>query len=358
MSVIVPTYCEALNLPVLVPRISKALEEANISGEIIIVDDDSPDDTESICNDLAAEHPVRVMIRKDERGLSSSVIDGMNSAKGDVLLVMDADLSHPPEKIPELVRAFSKDTKVDFVIGSRYVPGGGTDENWGLFRWLNSKLATILAYPLTKACDPLAGFFALRRDDFRSADHLNPVGYKIGLELMVKCGCQHIHEVPIFFSNRLHGESKLSLKEQFNYLRHLKLLYEYKNIWHLQPLLFAMVGSTGMIVDMAVFSVLMLTALSPYVARALAIWCAMTWNFFWNRRITFSKARQRHVLHQYGLYLLSCLLGAVINWSVFSGLHYSFEFFTTWWGKLIAAFIGIVCGFVFDYLMSKHVAFK
>ena len=256
VSVIVPTYCEADNLPTLIPRISDALNGAGMCGEILVVDDNSPDGTEQVCTGLSAEYPVRLIVRRAERGLSSAVIDGMRQAQGAVLVVVDADLSHPPEKIPELVRAVQCDG-ADFAIGSRYVAGGGTDEKWGLFRWLNSKVATLLARPLTTARDPMAGFFALSRSKFESATHLDPIGYKIGLELIVKCGCRRIAEVPIFFGNRFRGKSKLSVKEQLNYIRHLKRLYEYKLGVAAQPVQFVLVGGTGMVVDLATFALLM-----------------------------------------------------------------------------------------------------
>ncbi len=354
VSVIVPTYCEAKNLPILVPRICEAFEEGGLTGEIIIVDDDSPDQTLAVCDELAARYPVRLEIRQGERGLSSAVIHGMRMARGQVLLVMDADLSHPAHKIPELVSALS-DKNTDFVIGSRYVPGGGTDENWGFFRWLNSKVATGLARPLTSARDPMAGFFALRRESFQSANALDPVGYKIGLELIVKCRCRNIHEVPIYFSDRLHGESKLSVKEQLNYLRHLKRLYEFKlGVWA-QPVMFGLIGLSGVVVDLTVLS-LLLYAVSAYLARAVAIGCAMTWNFYWNRQLTFSKSRRRHVLHQYVLFVMSCSVGALIDMGVFSLLYANIAIFTAI--PQLAAMIGILCGAVFNFLMSKYVAFK
>jgi dolichol-phosphate mannosyltransferase len=227
VSVIVPTYCEAENLAELIPRLSGVLAKAGITSEILIVDDDSPDNTQKVCASLAVKYPVRLFVRQGERGLSSAVIHGMGQTSGEVLVVMDADLSHPPEKVPELYAAVKAD-EADFAVGSRYVPGGGTDDNWGLFRWLNSKVATLLAWPLTSCRDPMSGFFAIRKETFQAAEKLSPVGYKIGLELIVKCGCQRIKEVPILFANRLHGESKLSLREQFLYLRHLKRLYQYK----------------------------------------------------------------------------------------------------------------------------------
>ncbi|QDU64327.1 Undecaprenyl-phosphate mannosyltransferase [Planctomycetes bacterium Pan216] len=224
IAVIIPTYREAANLPVLVPRIDTALRGSDLRGEIIVVDDNSPDDTERVCGELAKTVPLRLAIRRNERGLSSAVIHGMRMTDADVLLVMDADLSHPPEKIPELIETLCR-PGVDFVIGSRYVAGGSTDVGWGLFRWLNSKAATLLARPLTNARDPMAGFFAIRRSTFRSAENLSPIGYKIGLELIVKCRCQQVREVGISFANRLHGDSKLTMKEQLNYVRHLMRLY-------------------------------------------------------------------------------------------------------------------------------------
>jgi dolichol-phosphate mannosyltransferase len=354
LTVIVPTYKEAENLPVLVPQIAEALEKAGIRGEVLVVDDDSPDDTEMCCKELALTYPVRLVVRKGERGLSSAVLHGMRLARGAVLVVMDADLSHPPEKVPELFRAVQSGG-ADFVIGSRYTTGGATEEGWGFYRWLNSKVATWLARPLTPAHDPMAGFFALRKSAFEAADRLDPVGYKIGLELMVKCGCRTVREVPITFRNRLHGASKLSLKEQLNYLRHLRRLYIYR-LGHLaQPAQFVLVGATGMVVDLLVFSVLLLMLPGP-LARALAIWAAMSWNFGLNRRLTFPSARRRPAWQQYGLFCLSCLLGAAVNWSVYVSLTTGVAFFADW--PIPAAVLGILAGTAFNFVMSKHVAFR
>jgi dolichol-phosphate mannosyltransferase len=148
---------------------------------------------------------------------------------------MDADLSHPPEAVPELVAALENPI-TDFVIGSRYVRGGSTDEDWGILRYLNSRMATWLATPLTRAADPLAGFFGLRRETFEAAEQLNPIGYKIGLELMVKCRCQRVVEVPIHFANRKCGTSKLNFREQLNYIRHLVRLYAFYSTTQQPPI--------------------------------------------------------------------------------------------------------------------------
>lgn len=225
VSVIVPTYREARNLPELIQRIDRVRVENGFALELIIVDDNSADGSEEFIASL--QYPwIRLIVRRAERGLSSAVIRGLESADNDVLVVMDADLSHPPEAIPALVERLR--AGADFAIGSRYVRGGSTDVSWGLFRWLNSKAATIMARSFTRARDPMSGFFALRRAMFRQADQLNPIGYKIGLELLVKCRCQRIEEVPIHFSNRTRGESKLNLREQFRYLQHLARLVDYR----------------------------------------------------------------------------------------------------------------------------------
>jgi dolichol-phosphate mannosyltransferase len=227
VSVIVPTFREADNLPVLVAAIHDALSRQKTTYEIVIVDDDSRDGTEGVCADLARRYPLRLLVRRNERGLASAVVSGMRAAKGTYLVVMDADLSHPPQAIPSLLQPL-RSGLADFVIGSRYVKGGSTEEGWGLHRWLNSKFATLLAWPLARARDPMAGFFALRRALFESAGTLDPIGYKIGLELLVKCRCRRVVEVPIHFRNRLHGHSKLNLREQINYLRHLGRLYRFR----------------------------------------------------------------------------------------------------------------------------------
>jgi dolichol-phosphate mannosyltransferase len=354
VSIIVPTYKEAENLPILIPRIHEALRRANLDGQIIIVDDNSPDDTPAICERLAGEHPVRLAIRRDERGLSSAVVHGLNLASGRILLVMDADLSHPPERIPDLVAAFD-DPAVDFAIGSRYVPGGSTDSEWGLFRYLNSKVATIMARPFTNARDPMAGFFALRRESFERADALDPVGYKIGLELIVKCNCQGIREVPIHFSDRLHGQTKLTLREQVNYIRHLKRLFEYKVGGWARLAQFCIVGASGAVIDLIVYGVLM-QFMGLGLARALAIATAMTWNFNLNRRFTFSYARGGAILQQYLLFVAACSVGAVVNWSTSLGLRHVSPFFID--HPLIAAALGIIAGTMWNYLLSNYIVFR
>ena len=140
---------------------------------------------------------------------------------------MDGDLSHPPGAIPIMVERVMSGAS-DFVLGSRYVEGGSVDEAWSGFRKLNSLIASLLARPLCTLKDPMSGFFALRRADVPDLRRLSPIGYKIALEILVKGDFQEPTEVPIHFAERQHGESKLSLKEQLNFIRHLNRLYAYR----------------------------------------------------------------------------------------------------------------------------------
>lgn len=226
-SVIVPTFREAANLPELTERLDRAMRATACSYEVMIVDDNSRDGTAEYCAELSQKFPLRLIVRENERGLSSAVIRGCESARGRILVVMDADLSHPPETVPRLVRVI-EENRGDFALGSRYVEGGRT-ENWTVFRWLNSKVATVLAWPVVSCSDPMSGFFSIAADRVRAAaGTLRPMGYKIGLEMMVKCGCKQIVELPIVFRDRTRGESKLTMRQQLLYLRQLLHLLRFR----------------------------------------------------------------------------------------------------------------------------------
>lgn len=340
LSIIVPTYREADNLANLTHRIAAALHDAACSFEIIIVDDNSPDETVRVCEELAARLPVKLVVRTSERGLSSAVIAGMERAEGELLICMDADLSHPPESLPELVAAL-ENPATDFVIGSRYVRGGSTEEGWGLFRWLNSKGATLLARPLTSAKDPMAGFFGLRREDFVKAKDLNPIGYKIGLELLVKCGCCGVKEVPIRFANRRHGASKLSLREQLNYLRHLRRLYRFRFGDRARGAEFLLVGCSGALVDLGCLS-LLLTELAFEVSRPIAILTAMAWNIILQCAITSQEFGDDSIAKQHVRSAAACAVGASVNWLTSIALIQSISALAEI--PLIAAAIGLIAG--------------
>jgi dolichol-phosphate mannosyltransferase len=214
VSVIIPTYNERENIKIIVPKIFDVFEKNGVKGEVIIVDDNSPDKTGDAAEELAKKFDVKVLHRKAKLGLSSAVVDGFKKASGDILGVMDADLSHPPEVIPNMLKYLIKDA--DF--GS---------QNWGIRRKIISKGACLLAKGLTNVKDPMSGFFFFRKDVIKNAN-LNPKGFKICLEILVKGNYKKVLEVPYTFVNRKFGESKLNWKEEIKYLEHLLGLYFYK----------------------------------------------------------------------------------------------------------------------------------
>ncbi len=341
-------------MALLVPRISAALQ--NYSHEILIVDDDSGDGIDRVVEDLRKQgHALRLIVRKNQRGLSSAVLRGFAEAKGELLASMDADLSHPPEALPQMIQILEQG-ETDFVIGSRYTRGGTTDEEWSWFRKLNSQVATLMARPFCRAKDPLAGYFGLPRSVFERADALNPIGYKIGLELLVKCGCTRVAEVPIHFHERKFGQSKLSLREQVNYLRHLKRLADYKFKGWSQLAQFYLVGASGMAVDLLIYVVLLRAGVALPVARALAIFIAMSWNFVLNRRISFSGSRfGRPINQQYLYWLTSSGLGAVASWTISVTLSSFTAFFAA--HVFLAALIGIAAGSLLNFTLARYWVF-
>ena len=227
VSIIVPTFREAPNVEPLVERVFAALAETKREAELIIVDDNSQDGTEAIVESLSERYPVRLLVRQNERGLSSAVLAGFREAKYDRFVVLDADLQHPPEVIPAILDRLD-DGKCDFVIGTRYGGQGSVARNWPWLRRLASWTATLLARPLAPLSDPMSGFFALHRTGWEGAEKLDPVGYKIALELYVKGRCRRPAEVPIRFATRPAGESKLTFAQQVRYLQHLFRLYRFR----------------------------------------------------------------------------------------------------------------------------------
>mmetsp|Transcript_67615 Transcript_67615/g.220096 ORF Transcript_67615/g.220096 Transcript_67615/m.220096 type:complete len:292 (+) Transcript_67615:137-1012(+) len=230
LSVVVPTYNETENIRPLTERLFKTMKDAGLTAELIFVDDESPgsEESERIVKELAqAGHPVRIHCRKktEGRGLSSAVLLGFEQAKYKVLLCMDADLQHEPEAAPA-VAAPVMEGRADFSVGSRHAAGGGLGFSWSIVRQVISHGATMLAWPVAKSTDPMSGFFCTTREILdRGRGTINPIGFKIGLEIMVRCRCQRVQDVGIMFQERAAGESKLSAKHYKFYVQQLAALY-------------------------------------------------------------------------------------------------------------------------------------
>jgi len=159
----------------------------------------------------------------------------------------------------------------DFVLGSRYLPGGSTDTDWGFLRKINSTVATLLARPFAgKTTDPMAGFFALKRQTYLEARNLTPLGYKIALELMCKARVRRPAEIPIHFGMRAKGESKLSLQQQFRYLEHLSRLYDFKFPRASPVIKFLIATSLGWAAGLGAYFTLIRETVGPVVAITFA----------------------------------------------------------------------------------------
>jgi dolichol-phosphate mannosyltransferase len=349
VTIVVPTYKEAENIPHLIDRVARVRQEHGLEIDMLFMDDDSRDGSV----ELVAARPeswISLVVRTSERGLSAAVLDGLRRAKGDVLVCMDADLSHPPEVLPQILHKL--EDGADFVIGSRYVAGGSTSDDWGFLRWLNSRVATLLARPFTAARDPMAGFFTLRRSTFEAGRDLNPIGYKIGLELLVKCGCERVVEVPIHFEDRQFGQSKLTMRQQLLYLKHLRRLYIFKfGVWS-QLMQFLTVGGLGTVVNLVALTALLHLGTPMRPAVAAAIFGSMCFNFALNRRFSFVGARGGQWLRQFASFVAASSVGAVIN--------YFATLFVLGRGvrPQLAALVGIAVGTAFNFLASRYLVFR
>ena len=211
----VPTYNEAGSLPLLIDRLAKAF--AGREWELVVVDDGSPDGTADLAEGLGRAHPIRVVRRPGKAGLASAVVAGFAAAKGDVLLVMDADLSHPPEVAPKLADAIA--SGAELAVGSRYVAGGGVMD-WPMKRQVVSRVACLMGQVLVPVRDSTSGFFALRRSVIDGVT-LNPIGFKIGFEVMARGTYRKVVEVPYTFRDRELGSSKFGQREVVQYVQQL-----------------------------------------------------------------------------------------------------------------------------------------
>lgn len=223
-SIVIPTYNEAAGIGRLLDALDALFRSNNLDGEIIVVDDNSPDGTGKVVEDLAQRLPVRCLHRSGKLGLSSAVIDGWAVARPEsvALGAMDADFSHDVNALPKMVAALESGG-YGLAVGSRYVAGGGI-ANWPAHRIVTSRVACWLARPLTRVKDVTSGYFLVRRDALAGVT-LDPIGFKIGLEVIAKARYGKAIEIPYVFTDRVAGESKLNQREIFNYVKQLSRLY-------------------------------------------------------------------------------------------------------------------------------------
>ena len=356
ISIIVPTYREAENLQPLCQAVHEVMRSHGIPYELVIADDRSPDGTVEIAGQLARHYPLRLLQATDRpRDLALSVLDGIKAAAGDYLVVMDADLSHPVDRVPDLLHAVQSDSGV-FALGSRYVAEGGFERGWSLWRFLNSRMATLLARPLVPVSDPMSGFFAVRKQDLCDLGRLRPIGYKIALDLMVRGDFEQVVEVPITFSDRRVGKSKMDFAQQWKYLRHLRRLYLYRFGRFGEFMHYVAVGGSGFVVDISCYYLLQWLGLDHRIARAASFWPAATWNWALNRRTTFGDRKRRPRRRQWFEYILASGLGFFISWGIYTSLTSFLPWFDTW--RISALIVGVTVASVFNFTVSTVFVFS
>jgi dolichol-phosphate mannosyltransferase len=220
LSIIIPTYNERGNIAPLWSRLKSAV--GDVSFEVVFVDDSTDGTDRVIATHAEADPRVRLFHREGHRGLATAVVEGVRAARGEMFCVLDADLQHPPELIPDLLAALDD---ADVVVASRFVPGGRNELS--LPRRAVSRGDIILAQALVPAVravrDPTSGFFICRRRAVEGIE-LRPIGFKVLLEILARGKYKKVREVPYVFERRRSGKSKLGVSEQLSYLRHLWLL--------------------------------------------------------------------------------------------------------------------------------------
>lgn len=332
-SLIVPTYNESKNIKDIVRLLNDLLDKVLPDNyEIIVVDDNSPDRTWKLAQTLTSEYPnLRVMRRIEERGLSSAVIRGWQTARGQVLGVIDADLQHPPEVLPKLLAAVERGA--DLAVASRHIGGGGVSR-WSFIRRFLSRGAQMLGLivlpdVVSRVSDPMSGYFVVRRRAI-AGPRLNPMGYKILLEVLGRGNISKITEVGYVFQERREGESKVTWKQYVEYLMHLLRLRSRGRIGRLRHQLrfptsrfirFGLVGLSGIFVDMSMFYLLSDPATLAWGltrSKIVAAEAAIINNFLWNDRWTFGDIANRQKgwrrrLKRLVKFNLICLASLLLN---------------------------------------------
>ncbi|WP_434684131.1 glycosyltransferase [Pseudanabaena minima] len=376
-SLIVPTYNESKNLAKLVEILTQLLNnyfnDSNDNYELIIVDDDSPDLTWQVGLDLMPNYPqLRIMRRQGEKGLSTAVIRGWQASQGEILGVIDGDLQHPPETLLKMLDETVKGA--DLVVASRHVEGGGVSD-WGFIRRFLSRGAQmlgllILPNVIGRVSDPMSGYFMVRRRAIANYP-MNPLGYKILIEVLGRGNIATVAEVGYVFQERQEGESKVTWRQYVDYILHLLRLRSRGRITKLREKLrvpfkrflsFGIVGFSGVFVDMAILYLLSdastlgwgLTR-SKIVASEVAILNNFLWNDIWTfRDLSSQQFGWRKRIKRFVKFNLICLVGIGLNLIILNFL-YNYLHINKYLANLMAIAIVTIWNFWFNLKLSWRV---
>jgi len=332
VSIIIPTYNESRNIVGILKSIGENLPN-NITAEAIVVDDNSPDLTGKIVEEYLknvkkiAGYTMDIIHRTSKNGLSSAILSGVQRAKGDTIVVMDSDFSHPPQIIPKMIESLKK-YQCDMVVASRYI-NGGKIKGWTLKRKIMSKVATLIATKGlgVKTKDPMSGFFAFKKNILKEIN-FDAIGYKILLEILVKKSGIAVKEIPYTFENRSFGSSKLDSSTVTDYFKSVWKLYKFgkseekgekrKSVRFISKASrFYTVGLSGFGVNYLI-SLLFAGGISNmwYLhANLIGIIASITTNFLLNKTWTFGDRdfSKKRTLKQYGKFVTFSSLGALVQ---------------------------------------------
>jgi dolichol-phosphate mannosyltransferase len=374
LSVVIPTYKERDNIENVVNILSGLLDQT-IPGnyELIVVDDDSPDRTWEVAQTLIPDYPqLRVMRRQEERGLSSAVIRGWQEARGSILGVIDGDLQHPPEVLIQLWQKIEQGA--DLAVASRHVEGGGVS-SWSVIRRFLSRGAQVLGLVILpevvgRVSDPMSGYFMVRRNAIANTT-LNPIGYKILLEVIGRGQIREIGEAGYIFRERTEGESKVTWKQYVDYIQHLiRLRLSTGRIGKMSQkvnfpvgrfLRFGAVGLSGVFVDMLILYLLSdptTLALPLTRSKILAGEIAIFNNFLWNDAWTFADVSIQQKgwkprIKRFIKFNVVCLAGLVLNVLV---LNLVFNYLIP--NRYIANFIAIAVATIWNFWVNLKLSWR
>jgi dolichol-phosphate mannosyltransferase len=372
ISIILPTYNESQNIINILKLIRENIPKG-ISTETIVVDDNSPDGTGKIVEDYIlgikkiAENTIDIIHRKAKNGLSSAILNGIQNAKGDTIVVMDSDFSHPPQIIPKMIEAF-RQYQCDLVVASRYITGGNI-QGWTTKRKIMSKIATLIAKKGlgVKTKDPMSGFFAFKKNIIKGLN-FDALGYKFLLEILVKTKDINVKEIPYTFENRKFGSSKLDNPIIIDYFKSVWKLYKNGKIktdnekrnsirFLSKAARFFTVGASGFIVNY-VISMLFTSGLTEmwYLhANIFGIIASIFTNFVLNKVWTFEDRdfSRRKTFTQFGKFAIFSSLGALVQLGIVFMLVDSYDI--AYPLALISA-IGVAA--FSNFILNKKLTFK
>jgi len=352
ISIIIPCRNEGENVRLLTDKIYAAMP-VQVDFELIFIDDSNDETTailERLSDDFAA---VRFKHRDNKSGLSTAIVDGFAMARGKWFIIMDADLQHPPASLPSLLDAISSD-KADIIVPSRFIPGGddGGLNYWRKFvSWTARTLARVLISKVKKVTDPTSGFFAVKRE-VAFSQPLNPIGWKILLELLVRSDYRNVIEIPYRFESRDLGASKFNVKAQWNYIMHLLRLLR-SSEQDLRFWKFSLVGLSGVLVNSIIYVILVKSGFSVSFAFVTATIVAMLNNFIWNNRFTWKHIKSDKLWFRIAKFTVVSLTGLCISSLSVSAAHHWLGFH-----YMLAGFSGIVVSTGWNFVFHNMWTFK